>query len=103
MMEEIDRRERGRRRLREPVAAEWAGQRITGEASELSPDSIFVETGSPPPEEVQVQITIGSGAEAIRLPCRVRRAASGGFAGEFEALSPEQRTALEKLLARLPY
>lgn len=103
MLEEIDRRERQRHRLREPVAAEWQGKRITGEATELSRDSIFVETGSPPSEETEVQIHIGSGPEAIRLPCRVRRVAGGGFAGEFEALSAEQRSALEKLLARLPY
>ncbi len=103
MIEDIDRRERGRCRLREAVAAEWKGRRITGEATELSQDSIFVEAASPPPAEAEVQITLGSGAEAIRLPCQVRRITGTGFAGEFEALSGEQRGALGKLLARLPY
>ena len=103
MIEDIDRRERGRRRLQEAVAAEWEGQRITGEATELSQDSIFVEAASPPPADAEVQITLGSGAEVIRLPCRVRRITGGGFAGEFEALSAEQRGALAKLLAHLPY
>ena len=102
-MIEDDRRERQRRRLREAVAAEWEGQRITGEATELSQDSILVEAASPPPEDAQIEITLGSGAEAIRLPCRVRRVIGGGFAGEFEMLSAEQRAALGKLLARLPY
>ncbi len=103
MLEEIDRRERTRHRLREPVAAEWQGKRISGEATELSRDSIFVETATPPPEGVQVQISIGAGADAVRLPCRVRRVAGAGFAGEFEMLSAEQRSSLGKLLARLPY
>ena len=83
MIEDIERRERGRRRLREAVAAEWEGRRITGEATELSQDSIFVEAASPPPAEAEVQITLGSGAEAIRLPCQVRRITGTGFAGEF--------------------
>ncbi len=103
MIEDIERRERGRRRLREAVAAEWEGRRITGEATELSQDSIFVEAASPPPAEAEVQITLGSGAEAIRLSCQVRRITGTGFAGEFEMLSGEQRGALGKLLARLPY
>ena len=102
-MEEIDRRERSRHRLREPVSAEWEGNSISGEATELSRDSIFVETASPPPEDTEVQITIGSGADAVRLPCRVRRAEGGGFGGEFEMLSGPQRAALEKLLAGRPY
>ncbi len=103
MMGDIDRRERLRRRLREPVAAEWQGQRINGEATELSQDSIFVEAASTPPEDAEVEIIIGSGPEALRLPCRVRRAKGGGFAGEFEALSGAQRAELQKLVARLPY
>ena len=103
MIEDIDRRERGRRRLREAVAVEWEDQHITGEATELSQDSIFVEAASSPPAAAEVKITLGSGTEAIRLPCQVRRITGTGFAGEFEALSGEQRGALGKLLVRLPY
>ena len=103
MIEDIDRRERGRRRFQEAVAAEWEDQRITGEATELSQDSIFVEAAPPPPADAEVQITLGSGDEAIRLPCQVRRVTGTGFAGEFEMLSGEQRGALGKLLGRLPY
>lgn len=103
MLEDIDRRERSRRRLRQPVTTEWQGRQIAGEATELSQDSIFVEAESPPPEDAEVSISIGAGADALRVRCRVRRASAGGFAGEFEAVSPEQRAALEKLLTSLPY
>ena len=102
-MEGIDRRERTRRRLREPATAEWQGHRLTGEATELSRDSVFVEAVSAPHEDAAIELTIGSGDAALHLPCRVRRAAGGGFAGEFEILTAAQREALDKFLNGLPY
>lgn len=102
-MAEFDRRERTRRHFHQPVAVEWQGNRVDGEATELTQEAIFVQAAPAPPIDAVVDIVMESSGGPLRVPCRVRRAAGDGFAAEFEQLSADQRATLHKMLAQLPY